>query len=78
MWLRNGGGEVRSDGRVRRIWRVVPRPGVRRGSESEGAGSDSGKPGSESDVTCSESEIGSRSDMGPVTGSGERFCSRLE
>ena len=48
------------------------------GSGSEGAGSDSGKPGSESDVTCSESEIGSRSDTGPVTGSGERFCSRLE
>ena len=49
-----------------------------RGSESDGAGSDSGKPGSESDVTCSESEIGSRSDTGPVTGSGEQFCSRLE
>ena len=49
-----------------------------RGSESDGAGSDSGKPGLESDVTCSESEIGSRSDTGPVTGSGEQFCSRLE
>ena len=49
-----------------------------RGSESEGAGSDSGNPGSESDVTCSKSEIGSRSDTGPVTGSGERFCSCLE
>ena len=49
-----------------------------RGLESDGAGSNSGKLGSESDVTCSESEIGSRSDTGLVTGSGERFCSRLE
>ena len=47
-------------------------------SESEGMGSDSGGPGSVSDVARSESGWGSWSGTGPVTGSGERFCSRLE
>ena len=47
-------------------------------SESDWMGSDSGGPGSVSDVARSESGWGSWSDTGPVTGSGERFCSRLE
>ena len=47
-------------------------------SESEGMGSDSGGPGSVSDVARSESGWSSWSGTGLVTGSGERFCSRLE